>query len=69
MQRINRWAGGTAPLWCTKGKHMVERTGFAYKTNGSLMSWCKECKRVYDREGRIKREQNRLPTTRPVEPL
>lgn len=34
---------------CTKCKKTLELRDFAARVNGNLHSWCKECKRNYDR--------------------
>jgi len=40
-------------LQCTKCGEVKIRTDFALRINGRPHSWCRECKRGYDREASI----------------
>ncbi len=44
-------------IYCTKGKHYVEKDGFSRKIDRpkDTQSWCDECRKEYDRERYKKR--------------
>jgi len=43
---------------CSKCKHPKPLSGFRYRSNGRLHSWCIDCKRELDRKtGRVKRRK------------
>ena len=37
-------------LLCTRRNHLVPYTEFPYSSSGTVGSWCRDCKREYDRK-------------------